>query len=163
MKKITAALFLLLASVLANAQTKTKTYQGAWFDINYPATFKAKGSLKSLSNSKGFDSAIFTSPDGTVSFYVFSPQWNGQYPDIAIRPNETLSSEKTLPGDSNKVVRYWTIVANDRSYVRTYEETASTLYNTVRVLGIQYKTQAAYDKYKTAYLAFKKSLIQYAD
>jgi hypothetical protein len=30
---------------------QTKTFNGAWFDINYPSTFTAKGSL----NSRAYD------------------------------------------------------------------------------------------------------------
>ena len=64
--------FMLLSLV---SFSQTKTFQGAWFEVKYPQDFKAKGSLAS-ETSDGFDSAIFTSPDGTVSFYVYSPQWS---------------------------------------------------------------------------------------
>lgn len=46
-------------------------YKGAWFNIEYPASFKVENSLKSSTSSEGFDSAFFTSPDGKVQFYIF--------------------------------------------------------------------------------------------
>lgn len=73
---------------------QTKTFNGAWFDINYPSNFLAKGSLKS-STSDGFESAVFKSPDNLVEFYVFSPQWNGEAIDILIDSKEKITSSKS--------------------------------------------------------------------
>jgi hypothetical protein len=55
-----------------------KKYKGAWFEIEYPDAFTVEPSLKSSTNVEGFDSALFTSPDGKVQFYIFSPQWTGK-------------------------------------------------------------------------------------
>lgn len=70
------------------------TYKGAWFDIEYPASFKVENSLKSSTSSEGFDSAFFTSPDGKVQFYIFSPQWSGKPGDIKIQENEKMLETK---------------------------------------------------------------------
>jgi hypothetical protein len=109
--------FMLLALV---SFSQTKTFQGAWFEVKYPQDFKAKGSLDS-ETSDGFDSVIFTSPDGTVSFYVYSPQWSGEATDISLQPNEKLASTKADNTDS-KSVEWWTIVANDQTYTRSYQK-----------------------------------------
>lgn len=67
-----------------------KKFSGAWFEVEYPETFSADNSLKSYTNSEGFDSAVFTSPDGKVQFYIFSPQWSGEPTDIKVMPGERI-------------------------------------------------------------------------
>jgi hypothetical protein len=148
-----------MLSVVSFAQTKT--YQGAWFDVNYPHDFTAKGSMAS-ETSDGFDSAIFTSPDNEVSFYVYSPQWTGEAKDISLQSNEKLASTKTDNSDE-KIIEWWTIVALDKSYSRSYQKTTDIASNTIFVIGIRYKNQASFDRYKKQYIAFKGSLIQFAD
>ena len=66
-----------LATILCflNVLAQTKTYETSWFSAAYPTSFFVKGSLPSTTDEEGFDSALFTSPDGEVEFYVFSPQW----------------------------------------------------------------------------------------
>ena len=91
--------------------TQSTTYQGAWFEVKYPQDFTAKGSMAS-ETSDGFDSAIFTSPDKDVSFYVYSPQWSGEVKDISLQSNEKLASTKTDNSDE-KSLEWWTIVALD--------------------------------------------------
>src|SRR5438132_3876197 len=51
-------------------------YRGAWFSIKYPPGFKAKP-LRRSSTGKGYDSALFISPDQQVEFYVYAPQEAG--------------------------------------------------------------------------------------
>lgn len=139
----------------------TSVYHGAWFDIKYPSEFIAKGSIPSIS-SDGFDSATFTSPDNSVEFYVFSPQWNGEAHDIAVREHETRFNSKT--DDSNsRIVEWWTIEAKDKSYTRSYQKTIDKQSNTVTIIGLKYKNQESYNKHKKQYLDFKASLKQYAD
>lgn len=157
--------FILFISVTISAialQGQTKTYSGAWFDIKYPSTFTVKPSLKSATNANGYESAFFQSPDRLVEFYVFSPQWSGKATDIALKTTEKITSTKTETSD-NITIRWWTITANNGSYTRSYEEKTDNLSNTNRVIGIKYKNQSAFDKYKKQYLAFKASLVQYAD
>jgi hypothetical protein len=146
-------------SILTYSQTKT--YQGAWFEVKYPQDFKAHGSLLSAT-SDGFDSAFFTSPDGTVSFYVYSPQWSGDAKDIALQTNEKLASSKEEKSDV-KSVEWWTIIAKDQSYTRSYQKTTDMTSNTIHVIGIKYKNQAAYERFKKQYISFKSSLKQFAD
>jgi hypothetical protein len=163
MKKI---LFLFLVCLMSNTlSAQTKTFSGAWFDIKYPAKFKAKASMKSASSSTGCESATFTSPDNSVQFYVFSPQWNGDATDIALKKNEKIiSSQIDTTGERREqTIKIWTIAANDSSYSRSYQEKENLELNVKYVVGIKYKDKASYEKYKKQYLAFKGSLIQYGD
>ena len=143
--------------------TQYKTYKGAWFDIEYPENFKAENSLKSSTNTEGFDSAIFTSPDGKVQFYVFSPQWSGEPTDISLDKNneEQIDFSEEKKGDIT--IKRWLIEANNGSYHRAYEETIDKLSNTNKVFGIIYSPDHYKDEYREEYLHFKKSLKQYAD
>lgn len=80
---VVAAIFFLHLSA------QDQTYRGAWFEVKYPSDFTAQGSMGSGSaEDDQFDSAFFTSPDGEVEFYIFSPQWGGESTDIALWPNE---------------------------------------------------------------------------
>ena len=147
----------LIFSLLFNAQSKV--FKGAWFDIQYPASFTEVCSLKSIS-SDGCESAFFKSSDGLVEFYIFSPQWKAAYTDIALKSTEKQTQSKIVHKCS-KTIKFWTIVDKSGQYTRSYQEIADESTNWV--IGLKYKNQAAYNKYKSAYLAFKKSLKQYAD
>ena len=168
MKKLTFQLLnilLLTISLIVPTYAADKglsTYKGAWFDIQYPANFRVRSAL--TSSSSGYDSAFFTSPDGTVEFYVFSPQWNGDpSEDIAINPAEEVYEAQKQEEKNGKQVRWVTISAKNQAYTRSYVDTEDTISNTRLVFGIKYHNQKAYNKYKSAYLKFKKSLKQYAD
>lgn len=139
-----------------------KTYNGAWFAINYPSDFTVKPSMKSLTFTEGFDSAIFTSPDSTVSFYVFSPQWSGKPSEISVRSNEIMTDSITEGLEEGITVNEWTIEAKDKSYKRSYQEVIRQ-DNINWIVGLQYTSDAAYRKYRQQYLNFKNSLMQYAD
>ena len=139
-----------------------KKFSGAWFDIEYPADFKAENSLKSSTGSEGFDSAIFTSPDGKVQFYVFSPQWSGDPIDIKVKAGERIT-ETAEEKENGLFVKRWTVQANDGSYSRSYEETSETKSNVNKVFGIKYVSEADLENYRSEYLHFKNSLEQYAD
>lgn len=142
-------------------QGKWLTYKGAYFDIQYPANFRARGSLRT--DGERYDSAFFTSPDKKVEFYVYSPIWNGEPEDIEIdETTESYVSRNTEERNGIKIRRA-TIRAKDGSYVRSFEDTENTNTNNRTVFGIKYLDQAAYDKYRQTYLAFKKSIKQYAD
>ena len=154
-------------SVTAKPKTKEaalsyKKYKGAWFEVEYPFSFKAENSQKSSTSIEGFDSAVFTSADGSVQFYIFSPQWSGEAKDIALKPNEIKadSSSQILNG---LTVKRWTIQAKDSSYFRSYESTSETESNINKIFGIKYSSQKELDRYRQAYLHFKNSLQQYAD
>lgn len=167
MKKILViALVLVLSglSLFAEKNVKFKKYNGAWFTIEYPGNFKAKSLMKSLTAGEGYDSAIFTSPDNTVEFYIFSPQWSGENPEIDLKPNEIKEKPSVSHNKrTGKTITMWTITAKDGSYSRSYRET-SEYEGTVRwVVGIKYKDKASYNKYRNLYVKFRDSLIQFAD
>jgi len=140
-----------------------KEYKGAWFSIKYPGSFRVYPSLKSLSSSEGYDSVFFISPDSSVEFYVFSPQWNGGPSDIALQPDTEEYVAQKEEKRNSRIVRFITIRARDKSYLRSYVDTEDTDLNTRLVLGIRYTDQKAYEKYKQFYLDFKASIRQYAD
>lgn len=150
---------ILVSQTIVFAQNKK--FEGAWFDIEYPQNFSSTGSLKS-STGEGYDSAKFTSPDKKVEFYIYSPQWGGDAIDINLKSNEKLlSSESKTNGEFR--IKHWTIVAKDGSYTRSYQEKLNINTQSKSVVGIKYINSDAYEKYRKSYIAFKSSLIQYAD
>jgi hypothetical protein len=161
------------------AKAEIATYEGHWFTIKYPAEFTASpttpmAEFRSIQQEAGTptrtfvdtDEATFTSPDGEVVFYVFSPQWGGEPDYLLVKDTEKLVDEKMSEegkdGDK-KTLRWATIAAKDGSYTRSYLSTKMYDDTVHYVVGIQYEDQAAYDDYKEEYEAFKKSLVQYAD
>jgi hypothetical protein len=175
--RITAPITALLAacvallSTFAHAQTgsakspATVTYKGAYFEIQYPADFKAQP----LNASKPSESsaATFTSPDGAMTFYVFSPQWGGDAPGIALdAAKETEISRKNEKGKSSGVegtFTWTTIAAKDKSYTRTYQDFLANDKSIHWVIGMKFTSDAVLQKHKAAYAAFKGSLKQLAD
>jgi len=138
---------------------QTTLYKGVWFDIKYPSDFKVKPSLKLYANENE-DAAWFVSPDGSVEFFVHSPQWSGTVNLLEPTDQEKLAGKSTEK--SGEATTTWiTIAAKNGSYTRSYVLT--TTESTSKVLGIKYKDQKSYDLYKQKYIDFKKSLIQYAD
>ncbi len=146
-----------------------KLYQGAWFNIQYPPDFAVQPLRPSLSAATGYDSARFRSPDGAVEFYVFSPQWSGDIAEIEPNPATERVVEDTRrtrdsPGGKAAVQLHWvTVQAKDGSYTRAYYDEFDTSLNVRKAFGIKYKNQAAYNRYRDIYLAFKNSLVQFAD
>lgn len=143
----------LLVTIQATAQLNI--FRGAGFQISYPNSFKTFGSQKST-QSNGLESAFFPSPDNQVEFYIFSAQTMGIANDIAVKPNEKQGPIETQKGGT-KQIKYWTITAKDASYERTYQETLDANTGEHWIIGLKYKNQAAFNKYKSDYLAFKKS------
>ena len=144
------------------ASTAWKVYKGAWFEVRYPSSFRVRASQQGSTPSV-YDSAFFAAPDGSVEFYIFSPQWNGDPADIAINSrSETMVAQNT-DKSGTKVIRRATIRAKDGSYTRSFEEVEDTGNNTRRVFGIKYVNEAAYNRYRQNYLTFKQSLRQFAD
>ncbi|MFZ9688115.1 MAG: hypothetical protein ACO3AW_09105 [Chitinophagaceae bacterium] len=142
---------------------RTKRYEGAWFTINYPSDFIVRNSMRSLTSVEGFDSAFFTSPDGLVEFYVFSPQSDGRPSDIEIRPQSEFLIDSDIREFKDKTEILYTIAAKDGSYKRSYREVKQYGGSMNWVLGIKYTSKRAYQKYQQAYVRFKKSLNQFAD
>lgn len=146
-----------------NQKKEYKQFKGAWFDIEYPSAFTAENSMKSLTNVDGFDSAVFTSPDGKVQFYVFSPQWSGEAKDILIDKKTENLIDSSEENNEKITVKRWVIEANNGSYHRAYEETVDNETKTNKVFGIKYNPDVYKDEYQKDYLRFKNSLVQYAD
>ena len=157
-----------LTSGECRGEGKWTTYKGAWFEIQYPSDFKVKPAQKSATSTKGYDSVYFISPDNTVAFYVFSPQWQGKASetDIEINPDREELIEQNITKEKDqmgiiKTIRTVTVKAKDNSYVRAIrDETTDT---TRLVFGIKYKSKEFYNKFYNDYLLFKKSLRQFAD
>lgn len=135
-----------------------RTFQGAWFAIKFPPGFVVRPSLPSNSALNGFDSAFFTAPDGSVEFYVFSPQWTGFPTDIEIDPTIEVLVSFDVTQRAGKSIRRITIAARDGSYQRSIEDIQDNVTNTRRVFGITYVNVAAFNYYKETYLTFKASL-----
>jgi len=150
------------------ASKKLMTYTGSWFSVNVPDNFEASPALEAGDRAET-DEARFTSPDGRVEFFVYSPQWGGETGYTEVLPTEQMQDEQTTTsgeGYNKKVSRYVTLAAKDGSYMRSFVRIrgqVDTGSETQMVFGIRYKDQASYDAYKEAYVAFKESLEQYAD
>lgn len=151
-------------------------YRGAWFDIKYPKNFTASPTTPTFVSDNGntrvkTDEAKFVSPDGNIEFFVFSPLWGGNPIEyLNIKNTEELVSEKTTTttnANSDKKITTWvTIKAKDGSYYRSFVSITDGVGSGSQVhhvLGLQYKNEAAYEKYKNDYLKFKASLMQYSD
>jgi hypothetical protein len=143
----------LLFSIQATAQLNL--FGGAGFEVSYPNTFRAVGSQRSPEKN-GYESVFFTSPDGGVEFYIFSPINKGVPNDIDVKINEKISPIQLTSGKTVSA-KFWTITAKDNSYTRAYHESIDSKTGSNWIVGIKYKSQAAYNKYKNDYLAFKKS------
>jgi len=171
MRNLSACLlFLLLFSLPVTVKshageygTGWANYKGAWFDVNYPGNFTVRSSMKSPSSSEGYDSAFFSSDDGSVEFYVYSPQWTGNPVDIELKPDTEKYAAQKEEKRNGRIVRFVTIKAKDNSYFRSFVDTKNTEINTRLVFGIKYRSQKDYDRNKELYLKFKGSLKQYAD
>ncbi len=159
---------------VATPKNNFTLYRGTYFDIQYPKGFSAKPttptSVYNNITSVQTDEAYFTSPDGAVDFFVFSPLWGGDPTSyLNIKNTEELVNEKTTESGSGydkKIVRWVTVKAKNNLYYRSFvsiKNQVDTGSDTHRVFGIQYKDSTTYDKYRETYLTFKGSLRQYAD
>lgn len=164
------------ATIPTPTGTITSLYRGTWFDVTYPQTFsaapKTPTSTYNGQTTVETDEATFTSPDGKVEFFVYSPLWSGEPKNyLTIAPTEELvdqkTDEKTDNGPSGGTKTRWvTLKAKDGSYYRSFVSmrrqvgSGSDLHH---VFGIKYQDAAAYETYKAAYTSFKQSLKQYAD
>ncbi len=150
-------------SIADTPEVGTLTFEGMWFEVDYPADFEADGSLKSDDDPEKYDSATFTSPDGMVSFYVCSAQWYCTAEDIILdQIKETAVAEETSEGQ-NRTVKHFTIEAKDSSYTRSYQDVREQDGSIRWVIGVTYRDLASYRRYLDEYQAFKSSLRQFAD
>lgn len=139
-----------------------RVFEGAWFEITYPAAFTPVPSLVSRT-AEGYDSAEFVSPDERVAFYVFSPQWGGDPVDIAVDPErETLVSERRAEQEG-RTIRWFTICATDGAYCRSYQDTSAQEGSLRTVFGIRYQSEDDRLEHLGDYIRFRRSLEAYAD
>lgn len=126
------------------------------FDVRYPSEFKVR-------RGRTDDSFFFTSKDKAVEFFVFSPLWNGDPSEIFLNAKTEKVVSENRETKKQIVVYRATYAAKDGSYTRAVEDVENKEYNTRYTFGYKYRDQKAFEKYRKAYLAFKKSLKQYAD
>jgi len=147
------------------AATRFASHKGKFFEVQYPANFK----VRVLDAAKAGDSnaATFASADGAMEFYVFSPQWAGEAPGIALdAAREIEVSRDTKPGRSSGVAgafTWYTIAARDKSYTRRYQDFLATDGSVRWVMGMKYRSEADLGRYQAEYAKFKASLKQLAD
>lgn len=150
--------------------SKYDVYQGQYFSIEYPSNFLA-APLKPIIDAEKYkfvdtDEATFTSPDGEVEFFVYSPLWGGEPKSYLIqKENEELTSEKEDSNESEigwtKHIKWVTYTDKEGKYSRSFVSTKTE--STDLVFGIKSINDAAYEKYKDAYVRFKESLTQFMD
>jgi len=164
-----------------SSQANTTAFRGFYFDIEYPKTFTVKPTSPTTIWNKityvQTDEAYFTSPDGSVEFFIYSPLWAGDPENyLTTASTEEIMSEESqvYPGlpyqlkDSERIIRWVTLKAKDDSYYRSFmsikeqvkPDGMSELHH---VFGIKYRDSAAYEQYRDDYVTFKESLQQYAD
>lgn len=166
-KLILISVLSLFMATYAQAEGELKKHSGAYFDVDYPQEFAAH----EINPSE----AYFTSPDGEVEFFVYSPLWSGK-PEtyLEIKQDENLvvrSSQKVIKDgvyQDHIQIEWATIAANDGSYTRAFMHRRACHSDGFvdclsHVFGIQYADKQAYEQYRDAYILFKKSLKQYAD
>lgn len=165
---LAACLFLALAIQCLQAADPAQEkpwskFTGAWFEIQYPGDFQVQPSLKSATNESGHDSAFFVSPSKEVTFYVFSPQWNGQPSDILLKEDKETQVSLNKTEKDGVITLDCTIAAKDGSYSRSYVDIEDTNTNTRQVFGITFRDQKVLDQYKDQFARFKDSLAQFGD
>ena len=140
----------------------TEVFQGAWFEVSYPASFEPRPSLES-SSAEGYDSAFFDAPGGEVSFYVYAPQWGGEATDIALDPATEELVDSTTSTAGPLTTTYTTIAARDGAWTRSYVTTFDDRGPTQWTIGWRYASEQVRDRYEAAFTAFKESLQQFTN
>jgi hypothetical protein len=144
---------------------QVKTYRGKFFEIQYPASFAAQPI--DAAREVESDAATFSAPDQSATFYVFSPQWAGEAPRIALDASKEIEVERrTGKGKSSGVdgsFTWITIAAKDKSYTRSYQRFEAGDNSIVWVIGLKYSSADALMRHQAAYARFKASLKQLAD
>jgi hypothetical protein len=145
-----------------------RRYNGAWFSIDKPSGF-TKTNITSTEviddyTYENADEANFISADGSVEFFVYSPQWGGEPTNYLEKwAGETIEVNKTEAEEvmPSNVHRWITFNGVDGSYTRSVYSQKSE--STHLVFGIKFKDATSYELYQKEYELFKKSLEQYAD
>ncbi len=147
------------------SRPETSNFRGSYFEIKYPKDFTARPLDAKI--AKEANAATFTSPDGAMAFYIYSPQWGGDPPNIALDASKEVEvSRKADKGKSSGVegkYTWITIAAIDKSYTRIYQDFLANDQSIHWVIGMKYKSDAVLQQYKTQYAAFKASLKQLGD
>ncbi|MEN6345033.1 MAG: hypothetical protein ABFE16_06970 [Armatimonadia bacterium] len=146
----------------ASSVTDWKTYTGAWFKVRYPASFEVVAREESSTSSEGNDGVSFVSPDGSIEFYVFSPQWSGESQWIHAKEGEA-KTESSTEAEGSQTTTWVTLAGPDGAYERSYADTFDSTLNTRHIFGFRYPSKAAYGEWKEIYVKFKQSLEQFAD
>ncbi|MCX7998206.1 MAG: hypothetical protein N3A69_04540 [Leptospiraceae bacterium] len=166
MKTLLFTLFLISFSLGAKDKVKKGflQYEGMFFTVEYPKTFTPIPDLTKFPKSELPDNARFVSPDKKVEFYVHAPQWSAEdeYSKLDEK-KEKLQSSKEEKDKNGYVHKWYTYQAKNGSYSRAFHEVRHPDFNTLKIIGIKFSSQADYDKYKKDYLHFKSSLKQFAD
>lgn len=144
------------------SDSSAAVYEGAWFEVTYPADFTVRPSLES-SSAEGYDSVFFDSPDGEVTFYVHSPQWGGEPSDIALDPATEVLQDSTSTAEGPVTTTRLTIRAVDGSWERSYVTEADERGPSRWTIGWRYASDAARERYAPAFEAFRESLMQFGD
>ena len=152
-----------------------KTYRGSYLEVQYPLGFT---SLRSVTHTQDTmpksDEVWFRAPDGSVEFYLFfDPTLEERSAYLDTHPDE-ISLEQRSQKDSREG-RYHnyllgsqeTLKEKNGLYYRSYvaqrschddAKSRSFIDCNLKVIGIKYRDASSYERYKQAYLLFKKSL-----
>ncbi len=159
----------------ADTPSTTKPYAGNLFEVRYPTDFTPSIAMKHQGQwyYAPTDEATFLSPDKEVAFFIYSPHWGGEPKNYhKVVENEVLVSKEIkhsrLGKHQSTTVTYVALRDKQRRYYRSYAYKVSCYVNddgsqdscVATTFGIRYKDKEAYNKYKKAYIQFKKSLIK---
>ncbi len=153
-----------------------KSYDKDFFAIMHPANFSLAYSFNLVEGKKDdpeleeSNTAYFVSPDKTVAFYVYSPQWSGEPSALVAGDNETGSQTADLsylcPADKNSFDENASStlhVFKTNTYTREVFDVAHEQLGTRRTFAIEYRSEADRARYWQQFLLFTIGLTQYAD
>ncbi len=138
------------------------TYEGAWFTVEYPASFEVAPSLESI-DGDGFDSVFFHGVEADVSFYVLAPLWGRVPTDIAVDDALETQVDRRERADGDRTTATTRIRALDGSYVRDVEEIRDPQDGGFRVFAFRYADEQTRRRYASHFRRFQGSLNQFSD
>ena len=151
-KSVIAILFFVLT---LGIYAQKKDFYGSNFTVKYPANFTAEGSMPSANNDDTFVSAIFTSPDKKVSFYIYSPNTPALPTDITIK--EGFGVPLASSGKSKNKVYATSFYEPKDGFTHSYLITCDENDRVTKVVGRRYKTIKDLNASDKLYDEFKKS------
>jgi hypothetical protein len=128
------------------------TFNGGTFVAYFPEEYTAHPSY-SYNNNESFRMLTVNPGEENIHFLVYSGPQNETPDDFQVNESfETVQDEKQ---DGN--VNWYTIEADDGSYIKTFKR---TVYNDggQLIVGLIFDTWDTYNQYKAQYLAFKSSV-----